>query len=102
MPTTEPSNHATADDAPDNNPGPLYLCLCGRCSVGNDTSYDDFELDACLHAAQDMLNAVECGVSPDDAGADIALQTAREMLINARLLVCMQRQGLRTREALTR
>ena len=90
MPATEPPDRTIE------NPGTFDLdCLCGRCTMAIDADYDDLALDACLHAAHDMLNAVECGVPPDDAGANIALQSTRGLLANARMMLCIQRQTAR-------
>jgi hypothetical protein len=94
MPATEPPHHSAGPDAADSGPTRLYFCLCGRCPIV-DNSDDEFELDSCLHAAQDLLGMAGKGVPPDDEFANVALQSARGLLIHARLSLCMQRQAAR-------
>ncbi len=88
MPSTEPPDYT----------GLIYVgCLCGRCTIDDNAGYDDFALSTCLYAAQDMFKAIEYGISADNEGPWIALRTLRELLINARMLLCMQRQAARAR-----
>jgi hypothetical protein len=108
MSTTKPFDRPIDPDAPAfahdlrrvRNPPPAYFhCLCGGCSTGEEARYDDFAIDACLHTAQEMLGGVEKCLPPGDVGGYIALQSAGGLLINARLMLCMQRQAARSGES---
>jgi hypothetical protein len=104
MPATERFNRPIDPDAPAfsqelhrvRNPAPAYFtCLCGRCPIGDQASYDDFAIDSCLHTAQRMLSTVAECLLPGDDGGHIALHATRGLLINTRLMLCMRRQASR-------
>jgi len=78
------------------NPDPARLhCLCGRCRADDDYSFPELSLDACMTDVLRMVDIVECCTPEPHPGARVALHTLRELMSNARLLLCLQRQVAR-------
>ena len=104
MTATEPPHQNTALDAPAieqalfhiRNAGPVFLhCVCGRCLESDDYSYPELALDACMTHVLDMVGIIECCTPEPHPSARVSLHTLHELIANARMLLCIQRQAMR-------
>ena len=78
-----------------NPDGARLHCLCGRCGEEADYSFPELSLDACVTDMLYMVDTIESCTPEPHPGAQISLLALRELVSNARLLLCVQRRTMR-------
>ncbi len=72
-------------------------CVCGRCLPDDDYSYPERALDACITHMLDMVSIIESSTPNPHPNTRLSLRVLPELVANARLLLCLQRQAVHGR-----
>jgi len=77
------------------NHGPAFPhCVCGRCLSSDDYSYLELALDACITHMLDMVSIIESSTPNPHPSTWVSLRVLHELVANARLWLCLQRQAM--------